>query len=141
VFLSPELSPFRFSLLFLLTFLDLGWFFNSITYLFVFSYNSLRDFCGVLGGGAPTCLAVFSCYSLRAYTYFAVFSCISLSELLMLLLKSPTTIMRYDFKYESCFSGMLGYPGLAEVGVLGSDDSERSWSLLVRFLRLPFAIW
>jgi hypothetical protein len=26
--------------------------------------------------------------------------------------------MRYDFKSESCFSGVLGYPGLAEVGVL-----------------------
>ncbi|KRY62761.1 hypothetical protein T4D_6518, partial [Trichinella pseudospiralis] len=30
--------------------------------------------------------------------------------------------MRYDFKYESCFSGVLGYPGLTVVGVLGSDD-------------------
>jgi hypothetical protein len=27
------------------------------------------------------------------------------------------------------------------VGVLGSDDGEWSWFLLVRFLRLPFAIW
>jgi hypothetical protein len=25
--------------------------------------------------------------------------------------------------------------------VLGSDDAEWSWFLLVRFLRLPFAIW
>jgi hypothetical protein len=49
--------------------------------------------------------------------------------------------MRYDFKTQPCFLGMLGYPGLAEVGVLGSDDDERSWFLLVRFLRLPFAIW
>ena len=31
---------------------------------------------------------------------------------------------RYDFEYESCFSGVLGYPGLAEVGALGSDDGE-----------------
>ena len=36
---------------------------------------------------------------------------------------------------------MLGYPGLAEVGVLGFDDGEWSWFLLVRFLRLPFAFW
>ena len=49
--------------------------------------------------------------------------------------------MRYDFKSESCFSGVLGYPGLDEVGVLGSDDGEWSWFLLVRFLRLPFTIW
>ena len=34
-----------------------------------------------------------------------------------------------------------GAPGLAEVGVPGSDDGEWSWFLLVRFLRLPLAIW
>jgi hypothetical protein len=28
-----------------------------------------------------------------------------------------------------------------EVGVLGPDDGELSWFLLVRFLSLPFAIW
>jgi hypothetical protein len=39
------------------------------------------------------------------------------------------------------FSGVLGYPGLAMVGVLGSDDAEWSWFLLVRILHLPFAIW
>jgi hypothetical protein len=67
--------------------------------------------------------------------------CISLSPLLMPFLKSFTSIMRYDFKSESCFSGVLGYPGLAVVGVLGSDDVQWSWFLLVRFLCLPFAIW
>jgi hypothetical protein len=35
----------------------------------------------------------------------------------------------------------LGCPGLAELGVLGSDDGEWSWFLLARFLCLPFAIW
>jgi hypothetical protein len=70
-----------------------------------------------------------------------VFSRISLSELLMLFLKFSTSIMRYDFKSETCFLGVLGYTGLAAVGVLGSDDDEWSWFLLVRFLRLPFAIW
>ena len=49
--------------------------------------------------------------------------------------------MRYDFKSESCFLGVLGYPGLVVVGVLGSDDAQCSWFLLVRFLGLPFAIW
>jgi hypothetical protein len=49
--------------------------------------------------------------------------------------------MRYDFKSESCFSGVLGYPVLAVVGVLGSDDAEWSWFLLVSFLLLPFTIW
>jgi hypothetical protein len=48
--------------------------------------------------------------------------------------------MRYDFKSESCFSGVLGFPGLTVVGVLGSDDAELSWFLLVRFLCLPFTI-
>ena len=49
--------------------------------------------------------------------------------------------MRYDFKSESYFSGVLGYPGLAIVGVLGSYDAMWSWFLLVSFLSLPFAIW
>jgi hypothetical protein len=30
------------------------------------------------------------------------------------------------FNSESCFSGVLGYPGLAVVGVLGSDDELTS---------------
>jgi hypothetical protein len=59
----------------------------------------------------------------------------------MLFLKSSTSIMRYNFKSMSCFLGVLDYPGLAVVVLLGSDDGERSWFLLVRFLRLPFAIW
>jgi hypothetical protein len=59
----------------------------------------------------------------------------------MPFLKSSTSIIRYDFDSESCFSGVLGYPGLAEVGVLGSDEGERSWFLLLKFLCLPFAIW
>jgi hypothetical protein len=58
----------------------------------------------------------------------------------MPFLKSSTTIMRYDFKSSSCFSGVLGYPGLV-VGILGSDDTQCSWFLLVRFLCLPLAIW
>ena len=74
-------------------------------------------------------------------TYLSVFSCISLSELLIPLLKFSTSIMRYDFRSESCFLGVLGYPGLAVVGVLGSDDAQWSWFLLVRFFPLPFALW
>ena len=54
---------------------------------------------------------------------------------------SSTIIMRYAFKSGSSFLGVLGCPGLAELGVLRSDDGEWSWFLLVRFLRLPFAIW
>jgi hypothetical protein len=74
-------------------------------------------------------------------TSLAVFSCISLSELLKSFLMFFTSIMRYDFKFESYFSYVLGYPGLAQVGVLVSDDGEWSWFLVVRFLHLPFAIW
>jgi hypothetical protein len=62
--------------------------------------------------------------------------CISLRELIMSSLKSSTSIMRSDFKSESCFSGVLSYPELAVVGVLGSDDDEWSWFLLVIFLCL-----
>ena len=59
----------------------------------------------------------------------------------MPFLKSSTTIMRYDFKSMSCFLGVLRFPGLAEVGILGSDDGYWSWFLLLRFLCLPFTIW
>jgi hypothetical protein len=45
--------------------------------------------------------------------------------------------MRYDLKSKPCFKGMLGYPGLTVVGVLGCDDAEWSWFLLVSFLSLP----
>ena len=54
---------------------------------------------------------------------------------------SSTIIKIYAFKSGSSFSGVLGCPGLGEVGVLGSDDDEWTWFLLVRFLRLPFTIW
>jgi hypothetical protein len=55
--------------------------------------------------------------------------------------KSPTRIIRHQFKSESYFTGVLGYPGLTVVGVLGSDDVEWFWFLLVRFFCLLFAIW
>jgi hypothetical protein len=90
--------------------------FDFITCLVVFYCTSLRDFC---------------VSSLRTSTCLAVFSCFSLSDLLMPFLKSSTTIMRYEFKSESCFSGVLGYPGLAVVGILPSDDAQWSWFLLV----------
>ena len=54
---------------------------------------------------------------------------------------SSTSIMRYAFKCGSSILCVLGYAGLAEVVVLGSDDGEWSCFLLVRFLHLPFAIW
>jgi hypothetical protein len=102
------------------TFLFRSWMvlFNSITCLVVFSCNYLRDFCAS---------------SLRSSTCLAVFYCISLSELLKSFLMSSTNIMRYAFKSRSSFSGVLGCPGLGEVGVLGSDDGEWSFILLVRF--------
>jgi hypothetical protein len=52
-----------------------------------------------------------------------------------------TFIMRYAFKSGTIFSGVLGCTGLGGVGVLRYDDGEWSWFLLLRFLRLPFAIW
>jgi hypothetical protein len=39
------------------------------------------------------------------------------------------------------FLGVLGYPGLAVVGVLSSDDAQWSWFLLLIFLHLPLTIW
>ena len=114
-FLSPELSPFGFSLLFLLTFLDIGWFCSILSpCLVIFSCSSLRDFC-VSSLRTSTCLAVFSYNFLRDFgasssrtsTCLAVFSFIFLSELLVPFLKSSTSIMRYDFKSESYFLSVL----------------------------------
>jgi hypothetical protein len=75
----------------------------------VFSCNSIRDFC---------------VSSLRACTCLSVFSCISLRGLFLSYLKSSIIIMRCDVKSESCFSGVLGYPGLAVVGELDSEDAN-----------------
>jgi hypothetical protein len=48
-------------------------------------------------------------------------SCISLRELFMSFIKSSITIIRSDFRSESCLSSVIVYPGLAMVGELGSD--------------------
>jgi hypothetical protein len=45
----------------------------------------------------------------------------SLKELFMSFLKSSISIMRCDFKSESYFSDVLGYPSLAVLGELDSD--------------------
>jgi hypothetical protein len=41
----------------------------------------------------------------------------------MSFLKSSIITMRYDFKSEFFFYGVLAYPGLALIGELGSDDA------------------
>lgn len=41
----------------------------------------------------------------------------------MSILKTSIIIMRRDFKSESCFSCVVGHPGLAMVGELGSGDA------------------
>ena len=70
-----------------------------------------------------------------------MFSCISLRELFMSSLRSFITFTRWDFRSDSWFSGVLGYPGLAVVGHLGYDDSNWHWFLLLMFLCLPLDIW
>jgi hypothetical protein len=77
--------------------------------LVMFSCNSLRDFC---------------VSSLRASSCLPVFSCISLRELFMSFLESSIIITKSDFRLESCFSGVMMYPGLAIVGELGSDGAK-----------------
>jgi hypothetical protein len=49
--------------------------------------------------------------------------------------------MRCDFKSESCFSSVLGFPGFAVVRELGSDDAKWPWFLLLMSLHLPLDIW
>jgi hypothetical protein len=83
--------------------------FNSFTYLVVFSFKSLRD---------------IRVYFLRSSTCLPVFYCVSLRELFVSFLNSTITIMRCNFKSESCFSSLMGYPGIAVVGELGSDVAK-----------------
>ena len=59
----------------------------------------------------------------------------------MLFLKSSIIIMRYDFKSETSFSYVLGYPGLALVGELDVDDTNLPWVLLLMILPLCPALW
>ena len=54
---------------------------------------------------------------------------------------SSNSILTSDFKSNSCFYGVLGYPVLAVVGELASDAAIMPWFLLVTFLRFPLAIW
>jgi hypothetical protein len=53
-----------------------------------------------------------------------MFSMASSAPEILSSVSSILLVMLYDFKSESCFSGLLGYPGLAVVGVLGSDDAK-----------------
>ena len=48
--------------------------------------------------------------------------------------------MTSEFKSKSCFSGLLGYPGLAFVGEFGSDAAILPRFLLVAYFHLPFTI-
>jgi hypothetical protein len=96
----------------------------SLVGFFIVSISLLRSWMVLFN--YMSCLIVFSCNSLSTSNSLAVFPCISLSELLMSFLKTSNRIMRYDFASMFCFSGVLGYAGLAELGVLGSDDGE--WS-------------
>ena len=59
----------------------------------------------------------------------------------MSFLQSSIIIMRCGFKSESCFSGVLGYPGLAVLGELGSDEAKQTWFVSFMFLPLSLAIW
>jgi hypothetical protein len=56
-------------------------------------------------------------------------------------LKQSIIFMRCSLRSHSCSSGLLGYPGLAIVGDLGSDGFILHWLLLIIFLHLPFTIW
>jgi hypothetical protein len=42
----------------------------------------------------------------------------------MSFLKSSIIIMRSDFRFMSCFSGVMVYSGLAMVGAFGSDYAK-----------------
>ena len=42
----------------------------------------------------------------------------------MSFLKFSIIVMKSDFRFKSCFSDVMMYPGLALVGELGSDATK-----------------
>lgn len=58
-----------------------------------------------------------------------------------LLVFNDTRVVPARLPARTTTGGTVQLLWLREVGVLGSGDGEWSWFLLVRFLRLPFAIW
>ena len=69
---------------------------------------SLREYCNSLRD--------FYVSSLRASSSLPVFSCIFLREVFLSVLKPSVIVMRSNFRFKSCFSGVMVYPGLAMVG-------------------------
>ena len=113
--MSPDLFP-RFSISRVVSLCDFFIVFISIFRSWVVLFNSF------------SCVVVFTCNSLRDFYFlfngFYLFNCISLRDLFMSFLKSSISFMRCEFKSKSCFSGVLGYPGLAVLGEVGSDDAK-----------------
>lgn len=70
-----------------------------------------------------------------------LFSCISSRELFISFLEACIIFMRWNFRSLSCFSGILGYPGLAVVRELGSGGAKLHLFLLLIILCLLLAIW
>lgn len=68
-------------------------------------------------------------------------SYVSLRELFIFSLKTSIFFMRWDLRSQFCFPVVLGYPGFAVAGELGSDGAILHWLLLLIFLHLPFVIW
>jgi hypothetical protein len=55
-------------------------------------------------------------------------------------LRSSIIFIRWEFRSESFFSGVLGNPLLAVVGELGSEVAKWNWFLFLMFLCLPL-VW
>ena len=59
----------------------------------------------------------------------------------MFFLKSSIIIIRWGFRAESYFSGVVGYSGLAVVEELSSDGAILHWILMIMLLCLPLTNW
>ena len=74
---------------------------------------------------------------------FYLFTCILLyffKAVIISSLRCSIIVKRWGFRSESCFSGVLGYPGLAVVQELGSGGADLYWLLPFLFLYLPLVI-
>ena len=85
-------------------------------------------------------ISIFSSWRVLfiSFTCLIVFPCISLKDLLITNLKVFILFIRLHFR-SSCALVVLGYPGFADAGELGSDGAILPWLLLISVLKLSFS--
>jgi hypothetical protein len=80
------------------------------------------------------------CFLFKSFYLFTCDLLYVFKVVIYIILKVLYNLYDMDFRFESCFSGVLGYLGLAMVGEQRSHGASWHWLLLPKFLCLPFPI-